>query len=144
MTVVVDASVAVMWYLPQSQSEQAIGLLGSGHDLVAPELLRLEVASALLRAFRRGELSGEETTEVIHSLLPDAVRLLPSRAGQAGAPLEIAIEHGGSIYDAVYIALARSLDAPISTNDTEMAATAEKSGVPATLIAHGFEPLDSG
>ncbi len=89
-------------------------------------------------------MSGEETTEVIHSLLPDAVRLLPSRAGQVEAPLEIAIEHGGSIYDAVYIALARTLDAPISTNDTEMAATAEKSGVRATLIAQGFEPLETG
>ena len=35
MTAVVDDSVAVMRYLPQSHSEQAIGLLGSGHDLVA-------------------------------------------------------------------------------------------------------------
>ena len=143
MTVVVDASVAVMWYLPHAHGERAIDLLGSGHDLVAPELLALEVSGALLRALRRGELSGEEATEVIHSLLPEAVRLLPNRAGPAEAPLQIAIEHGGSIYDAVYIALARSLDAPISTNDTEMAVTAERSGVRAALIAQGFEPFDS-
>ena len=142
MIVVVDASVAVMWYLPQAHSEQAIGLLGSGHDLVAPELLGLELGSAMLRALRRGELTREETTDVIHSLLPEAVRLLPGRAGQVEAPLNIAIEHGGSIYDAVYIALARSLDAPISTNDIELAATAEKSGVRAALIEQGLEPFD--
>ena len=108
---------------------------------MAPELLRLEVGSALLRALRRGELTREETTEVIHSLLPEAVRLLSSPAGQVEAPLEIAIEHGGSIYDAVYIDLARFLDAPISTNDTEMAATAERSGVRAALIEQGLEPF---
>lgn len=143
MIVVVDASVAAMWYLPQAYSEQAVGLLGSGHDLVAPELMRLEVGNALLRGLRRKELTGEEATRVVRSLLPEAVRLLPTSADQAEASFEIAIVHGGSIYDAVYIALAQSLDAPISTNDFELAATARSSGVRAAIIADGLEALGS-
>ncbi len=141
MIVVVDASVATMWYLPQTNSEQAIGLLGSSHDLVAPNLIRIEVGSALLRGLRRNELTREETMKAIRSLLPEAVRLLSTSAEQVEASLEIAVEHGGSIYDAIYIALARSLDAPISTNDVDMAATARKAEVQASLIAAGVPAL---
>lgn len=141
MIVVVDASVATMWYLPQVYSEQAIGLLGSGHDLVAPDLVRVEVGNALLRGLRRKELNPEETMKAIRSLLPEAVRLLPTLAEQVEASLEIAVEHGGSVYDAIYIALARTLDAPIATNDMEMAATARKAGVQASPIADGVPAL---
>ena len=79
--------------------------------------------------------------KAIRSLLPEAVRLLPASAEQVEASLEIAVEHGGSIYDAVYIALARTLDAPISTNDMEMAATARKAEVQASPIADGVPAL---
>ncbi len=145
MIVVVDASVATMWYLPQTNSEQAIGLLGSGHDLVAPDLIRIEVGNALLRGLRRKELHPEETMKAIRSLLPEAVRLLPTSAEQVEASLEIAVEHGGAVYDAIYIALARTLDAPISTNDMELAATARKANVQTSLIADGAPmPLQSG
>jgi predicted nucleic acid-binding protein len=50
MIVVVDARVAVMWFLQQSLSERAALLLNSRHDLVAPALIRLEVANALSQA----------------------------------------------------------------------------------------------
>jgi predicted nucleic acid-binding protein len=137
MIVVVDASVAAMWYLPQRYSERAVSLLGSGHDLVAPDLLRLEVGSALLRAVRRKELTRGEAGEVIRSLLPEAVRFLPP-GEEVAAPFEIAERHGGSIYDAVYIALARALRAPISTDDAELARTARKAGVTAVLVKDDF------
>ncbi len=137
MIVVVDASVAAMWYLPQPYSDRAVGLLGSGHDLVAPELLRLEVGSALLRAVRRKELTRVAAGQVIQSLLPEAVRFLPT-GDEAPASFEIAERFGGSIYDAVYIALARALRAPISTDDVELARTARKAGVTAVLVKDDF------
>lgn len=139
MIVVVDASVATMWYLPQSYSDQAVSLLGSGHDLVAPELLRLEVGSALLRAVRRKELTRPEAGHVIRSLLPEALRFLPM-GEEAATPFEIAERFGGSIYDAVYIALAQALRAPISTDDVQLARTARKAGVTAVLAKDGFAP----
>ena len=79
--------------------------------------------------------------KAIRALLPEAVRLLPTSAEQVEASLAIAVEHGGSIYDAIYVALARTLDAPISTNDKEMAATAWKAGIQASLIADGVSAL---
>jgi predicted nucleic acid-binding protein len=48
--IVVDASVAALWFLPQALSDQAGELLSSAEELVGPPLLRLEVESAVPRA----------------------------------------------------------------------------------------------
>ncbi len=137
MIIVVDASVAALWYLPQQHSDAAVELLGSHHELVAPDLLRLEVGSVLLRACRRREVTRDEAVAVFGALLPGAVRLLPD-AELADAAFEIAEAHGGSVYDAVYVALAQSLAAPIATNDGQMAATAQRAKVRAGMIERGL------
>lgn len=141
MIVVVDASVAAMWYLPQAHSEHAMALLASDHDLVAPELLRLEVGSVLLRAVRRRAMTRAEAREAVGAMLPEGVRLVPVADGSVRA-LDVAAEFGGSIYDAVYVALARDLGAPISTSDAQLVSTARKAGVPAALIRHGVPALE--
>ena len=53
---VVDASVAVKWFLPEAQSDAARALLGSGHDLIAPELVYAELGIALVKRVRKGEI----------------------------------------------------------------------------------------
>ena len=68
MIVVVDASVAAMWFLPEPFSERAAALLETGHELVAARLIRLEVASALLKAVRRGTLEAADAGEAIRRL----------------------------------------------------------------------------
>ena len=56
--VVLDASVAVKWYVREQGSDQAVQLLDR-EDLhfVAPDLFRAEIANALLRQNRSGQLS---------------------------------------------------------------------------------------
>ncbi|OHC81211.1 MAG: hypothetical protein A3G73_01560 [Rhodospirillales bacterium RIFCSPLOWO2_12_FULL_67_15] len=54
MIVVVDASVAAMWFLPEPHSESAALLLDAKCELIAPDLMRLEVANALAQAARAG------------------------------------------------------------------------------------------
>jgi len=133
--VVVDASVAAMWFLPERYSENAALLLIPEYDLVAPDLIHLEVASALLKAARRDEVPFEDSAEAL-SLLPAALRTLHS-LDHIETAFEIARGQGGSIYDALYIALAHTLDAPLITADQRLATVAGKAKVRATLIADG-------
>jgi len=56
-TLVVDASVAVKWFLPEPDAEPAVALLRAGHRLIAPDLLWIEVASVLWKVVRRGSLT---------------------------------------------------------------------------------------
>ena len=45
--IVIDASVAVKWFLPEQDSDAARAILHFGHDLLAPDLLYAEVGSVL-------------------------------------------------------------------------------------------------
>ena len=58
--IVLDASVAVKPYLEEQGADTATDLLAGTEPLLAPELIRLEVASALCRRVRRGELEAGE------------------------------------------------------------------------------------
>src|ERR1700732_2858091 len=57
---VVDASVAVKTYLEEVGADAATELLAGSTKLLAPELIRLEVAGALCRRVRKGELQPDE------------------------------------------------------------------------------------
>lgn len=137
---IVDASVATMWFVPEQHSNHAALLLAPEYQLVAPDLIRLEVGNALLKAIRRNEVTLEDGEEALGMLLPAAVRTMRSEDDVETA-FDIAQRLGGSVYDAIYIALAQSLDAPISTNGMDMAATARKAEVQALLIADGVPSL---
>ena len=55
MTLVVDASVALKWYLVESGAESARQILADDDRLVAPELVVAEVCNACWLACRHGE-----------------------------------------------------------------------------------------
>jgi predicted nucleic acid-binding protein len=134
MTLVVDASVAVCWYLPQPLSGAATEILEtSSEPLVAPGLLQLELASVLLRAVRRGELTAREAMLVTEELLPRAIGLVPAWP-PVETVLELATLHGGSVYDAVYVITARGLQAGLVTAHPQQAAIARAAGVEARLL----------
>lgn len=128
MIVVLDASVAAMWFVPEAGSEAAARWLDSGYELVAPDWLRIEVASALVKALRRGTIDRVDAEGAMARLVAPALRLVPA-LDRLTAAFAIALEHGGSLYDGIYVALARSLDAPLLTHDDTMARVATAAGV---------------
>lgn len=140
MIVIVDASVAAKWFLPEEHSDHAALLLAPEYELVAPDLIRLEVGSALLKALRRNEITVADCIEALGALLPGAVRTVRS-ADHAEAAFEYARRFGGSVYDAIYVSVARDLGARIVTDDARLAAVAGKMGVDASMIAEGAPAL---
>lgn len=140
MIYIVDASVAAMWFLPEPLSETAASLLQSEHELVAPELMRLEVGSALLKATRRGAIDAVEATEAFSRLTPPVIRF-ESLAPLIERAFSIAEYHGGSIYDGIYVALAASVAGMVVTNDAELVRTARAASVGAWSIS---DPMPDG
>lgn len=134
MIVVVDASVAAMWFLPEPASAPAARLLESTCALAAPELMRLEVGSALLKAVRRGTIGAVTAAEALARLVSPPLRFEPIEP-LAEPAFELAEAHGGSIYDGAYIVLARALGAAVATNDAGLARTARAVGVEAWHLA---------
>lgn len=112
----VDASVALKWFVPEEMSGTAAILYGAGYQLVAPRLSATEIANALVCKTMRGELSRQEAAIRCASLgryLPDLIDV-----DDLIAPaFETACLLRHPIYDLIYLETARRLDAQLITAD---------------------------
>lgn len=117
--VVVDASVAVKWYLQEPYADQAQQVLNGDTPLHAPDFLLVEVDSVLCKRIRRGEISPDRADEIRRAL-----RLVPMRCHPFGNLLDpaYALSRGGrvSIYDAMYVVLAELLQGKMVTADERL------------------------
>ncbi len=118
--IVVDASVAAKWYLPEVGSDAALELLGGPHLLSAPELIRLEVLGALARRVRTGDATQDETQSRCQNWLrhlhAGAVSLVPEQEILDDA-LALSLEIPHNLQDCLYLAAARRLEASLVTAD---------------------------
>jgi predicted nucleic acid-binding protein len=116
---VVDASVAVKWFLTEPHSEHARGVLGRDHELLAPDLILPEFGNVMWKRMRGGEMTAEEAVAAVAALLqvPFQVR---SSSELVVAALEIANRTQRTVYDALYLALAVSENAPLVTADERL------------------------
>lgn len=121
--IVVDASALLEFLVPTATAPAGLEalLFSSGETLHAPQLLDVEVAHALRRHAGRGAIDAERGRLALIDLanLPlqryPHVRLLP-RIWELRDNL--------TAYDAVYVALAEALDAPLLTRDRRLATAA--------------------
>ena len=127
-SIVVDASVAVKWFLPEEDSDQALRLLGASHVLHAPELLQVEAANAVWKHVVRGELD-----PVIWKFAQSRLRRSIGHWHDTGALLPVALDlackAAHPVYDLVYLALSRHVGARLVTADRRFLAKAPKGEV---------------
>jgi predicted nucleic acid-binding protein len=114
---IVDASVAVKWFVDESDSAIAARLLKQ--PLSAPDLLLPECANVLWKKVVRAELSLDEAEVIALALEAAAIALHPTRAHLAKAT-RIACELGCPAYDCFYLALAQELQQPLVTADLRL------------------------
>jgi predicted nucleic acid-binding protein len=112
---VVDASVALKWLLPEPDSEAALDLIGRA-VLAAPEMMVVEVANALSTRIRRRELTPLEARTSLADLHAIHVDYAADRE-LASAALSLAADLGHPVYDCLYLALAIDRAAMVVTAD---------------------------
>jgi len=128
MTLIVDASVAVKWVLPEAGSQAAAALREQDRDLTAPSLIVAEVGNAIWRAARSGAVQRSEATEGLEAALLWFQSLVPLEELRSRA-LTLAIELKHPIYDCFYLALAERESAPLVTADEAVIAAARKARI---------------
>lgn len=118
--IAVDANVAAKWFLPEPGSEEASRLLQPATLLLAPELIRVEVAAAITRKLRRQELSEAKATEAYaawrNSLAQGAVKLIRDEELLDEA-VELSHRLRHALQDCLYLACAVRHDIPLVTAD---------------------------
>lgn len=116
---VVDASVAIKWFLPEIHSEAALRVKWLRNRLHVPGFLTLELGSVIAKKIRRGELTRENGKTILKELrhLPlqrhADDRLFP-------AAYELALNTQQSLYDCLYLALAEAVDGRMITADRKV------------------------
>jgi predicted nucleic acid-binding protein len=106
---VLDASVAVKWVLDEPGREASLTLLDSyeagTEDFVAPRTIREEVASALSKRFRRGQLALRQA-EAAFQFLERRMPVLIDDVDLVGEALNLSLSHQLSLWECLYLALA--------------------------------------
>jgi predicted nucleic acid-binding protein len=133
MSLIVDASVAVRWYLPEPGSEEAERILAAGQDLLAPELVIAELGNAVSKRVRKQEVSSELAIEIMHEATKAFSGLIPL-AGLAPRAMLFATRYGHSIYDCFYVALAHEKGGTLVTADRKLASVAGRCGVAVEVL----------
>jgi len=132
LKLVVDASVAVAWTLPDESSGLADAVLAeiAQGGAVSPVFFKLEFANVLAIAVRRSRIDADLRDRALedfsalgfvydHESLDSAWTVMPKLAEQ----------HGLSVYDACYLELAKRKSLPLATLDKGLARAAGDAGV---------------
>lgn len=116
MKVVVDASVAIKWFVPEPLSNEAERLLGGGDALFAPDFLLIEFGNIVWKKVRLGELARGDGNAAFAALRSGPVGLVGTTPLVERA-LHLAHEFGHPLYDCLYLATAEALAATVATAD---------------------------
>ena len=124
---VVDASVAVKWFVLEEGSTQAVALT-AGHRLLAPTLITLEVSSAFSKKLRR-ELMTLQSARRDMAALPRYFDEIVDHDTLLPAALELSVELGHHLYDCVYLEMAVRTRVPLITDDAAFHAKVGRSSL---------------
>jgi predicted nucleic acid-binding protein len=135
---VIDASIAIKWYLPEVYSTEA-RLLVEGKQFTkysrmhVPDLFFPECGNILWKRQRRGEMSAEKVAAVIEALLalPFVVH---SHSPLIQAAMAIATNTESSVYDSLYVALAIREQTQLVTADEKLYKALQRSPLAAHLL----------
>ena len=129
---VLDASLALSWALPDEASAYGDAVLGTvaASGAVVPGVWPHEMANGLLMAQRRGRYTTAQRMAFVEELLrlPIEVEASSARAILDGQAV-LAERYGLTAFDAAYLDLALRRGIPLATQDKAMKAAAGKAGV---------------
>ncbi|MBO6639754.1 MAG: type II toxin-antitoxin system VapC family toxin [Roseitalea sp.] len=133
MRLVIDASVALAWVLPDEARREADAVLEAVEELggLAPIFFKVEVANVLAIAVRQRRIEVEQRQRAIEAL--DALVFVFDTHGLERVwddVIELAERHQLTVYDALYLEAALRRGLTLATFDKALQKAAQRSGVP--------------
>ena len=123
MNLVIDASVVIKFYVPEILSDKAVEALSRVTDgelvLYAPDLVYPETGNILWKKQRRRELTSEEVDEIANAIIALPM-IIESSKPIIPLAVSIAMHSGITVYDAMYVAVARVYETQMITADKKL------------------------
>lgn len=120
---VVDASVALKWFVPEIEGDLAERVLTGRGKLHAPDFLVIETANAAWKNWRKGLIEQRVVSSVVQRL-PRLVDEWHGDQNLTKEALEMAVDLHHPIFDCIYLVLARRLGLKVVTADRRMLSVA--------------------
>jgi predicted nucleic acid-binding protein len=113
--IVVDTSIALQWVLSEPEAVRTEVYLGNP-EVIAPDVLLVEVANVLAKKVRAGDLAVAESLEAPAIVRGGVARLIPTVSVVSRA-LEISVKISHPVYDCVFLACAEQVKGQLATRD---------------------------
>jgi predicted nucleic acid-binding protein len=126
--IVVDASIAFLWFVNEPDRWGAARLLESESTLLSPEFMVVEATSALWKKLRRREIDLADVEQAVTNLLALEIEWTPS-VQLIKPAARLAAELGHPVYDCLYLTLAASHSASLASADERLRHAAERLGI---------------
>lgn len=127
MRLVVDTSVAIKWVSPEPGHQDALDLLDSDAEFLAPDLLFAEFANVFRKKIKAGEASAEQSEAGCRQIPYFLSSVIPTLL-LFGRALHISVEINHPVYDCVFLACAEQNGVRLVTADEKMVQRAENRG----------------
>ncbi len=130
---VVDASVAIKWYVPEIYEQEASHLQKSGDQFHAPELILPEFGNVVWKKVARGEITEKQGQRIVSEFSKTKLTLHPHasiiKSAFTGATLT-----NQTVYDWTYLSLALILGCEFVTADERFYKALEKTRLKKHLL----------
>lgn len=128
MAFVLDASIAIVWFLPDELSPIADNVLRRVDEgAYVPDLFWHEIRNILITSYRRKRLPREDI--MLSMLRLSQLKIVTSSQQNSAAIIDVAERHGLTAYDAAYLSLAIEKKLPLATLDKQLITAAPHEGV---------------
>ena len=138
MKLVVDASVAVKWFVEENLRQEARLLVKQGHELVSADFILIETANIAWKKALRGEI-GKDQARTIVAAIPQYVSTLYPSSELMDRALELAFSLNHPVYDCLYIACAEAIGGVLITADKNLHKAVQDTGF-APLVRYLGDP----
>ncbi len=123
MNLVIDASVLIKFFIPEILSEKAEELytqVGEGSlRLLVPDLIFAEVGNIIWKKHRMKELIPSEAKEIADAIVSLPLEIAASKTLMPLA-VDIGLAYGITVYDAIYVSLAKIHETILVTADRKL------------------------
>lgn len=119
MILVVDASVAVKWFVAENLHDEAHEVLDHGDALRAPDFIATEIANIVWKKSIRKEISREQAQRIVKEFteIPDYIPAFHPLADLVERALDLALILAHPVYGCLYIACAEAAGGVLVTAD---------------------------
>jgi predicted nucleic acid-binding protein len=128
MTITLDASAGLEIVLKREKSSHFRELLNNAKIVYSSDLYKIETANAIWKCVRNGWISKEIAIDLLHLAL-DLVDEYQDISDYNVEALQEAINLSHSVYDMLYLSLARRTASVLLSTDKRLIALAEQQGL---------------